>query len=112
MKLWMAIFLVILMIGVTPAFAADSPADQQSATSTAVKQINGDKDVSQVTDSSKDMVTSYDVSNPADEDSSYIDGYDDDGNYIGNYMVVDPSDDELMKRIITLLVHLICLAKI
>ena len=94
MKLWMAIFLVILMIGVTPTFAADSPADQQAATSTAVKQINGDKDVSQVTDSSKDMVTSYDVSNPADEDSSYIDGYDDDGNYIGNYMVVNPSDDE------------------
>lgn len=94
MKLWMAIFLVILMIGVTPAFAADSPADQQAATSTTFKQINGDKDVSQVIDSSKDMVTSYDVSNPADEDSSYIDGYDDDGNYIGNYMVVDPSDDE------------------
>ena len=94
MKLWMAIFLVILMIGVTPAFAADLPADQQAATSTLVKQINGDKDVSQVTDSSKDMVTSYDVSNPVDKDSSYIDGYDDDGNYIGNYMVVDPSDDE------------------
>lgn len=94
MKLWMAIFLVILMIGVTPAFAADSPADQQAATSTAVKQINGDKDVSHVTDSSKDMVASFDVSNPSDEDSSYIDGYDDDGNYIGNYMVVNPSDDE------------------
>ncbi len=96
MKLWMAIFLVILMIGMTPAFAADSPADQQTATSTAVKQTNANiKNVSEVTDSSNgDMVTSFAVSDPADEDSGYIDGYDDDGNYIGNYMVVDSSDDE------------------
>lgn len=96
MKLWMAIFLVILMIGVTPAFAADSPVDQQTATSTAVKQTNGNiKNVSGVTDSSNgDMVTSFAVSDPADGDSGYIDGYDDDGNYIGNYMVVDSSDDE------------------
>jgi hypothetical protein len=92
----MAIFLVILMIGVAPAFAVDSPADQQTAASTTVKQINsGIKDVSQVLDSSNnDRVTSFDVSDPEDEDSGYIDGYDDDGNYIGNYTVIDPSDLE------------------
>ena len=97
MKLWMVIFLVILMIGVTPAFAADSPADQQTATSTVIKQINDNtENVSEVTESSnRDMVTSFDVSDPADKNSGYIDGYDDDGNYIGNYMVVDSSDDEL-----------------
>ncbi|OEC88730.1 hypothetical protein A9507_03345 [Methanobacterium sp. A39] len=92
----MAIFLVILMMGVAPAFAVDSPADQQTVVSTAVKQTNSDiKDVSQVLDSSNtDMVTSFDVSDPEDEDSGYIDGYDDDGNYIGNYTVIDPSDLE------------------
>lgn len=95
MKLWMAIFLVILMIGVTPAFAANSPADQQTATSKAVKQINSDiKNVSEVTESSNGDVTSFAVSDPADEDSGYIGGYDDDGNYIGNYTVIDPSDLE------------------
>ena len=96
MKVLMAIFLVILMIGVAPAFAVDSPADQQTAASTTVKQINsGIKDVSQVLDSSNnDRVTSFDVSDPEDEDSGYIDGYDDDGNYIGNYTVIDPSDLE------------------
>ena len=96
MKVLMAIFLVILMIGVAPAFAVDSPADQQTAASTTVKQINsGIKDVSQVLDSSNnDRVTSFDVSDPEDEDSGYIDGYDDDGNYIGNYAVIDPSDLE------------------
>jgi len=84
------------MIGVAPAFAVDSPADQQTAASTTVKQINsGIKDVSQVLDSSNnDRVTSFDVSDPEDEDSGYIDGYDDDGNYIGNYTVIDPSDLE------------------
>jgi len=95
MKLWMVIFLVILMIGVTPAFAANSPADQQTATSKAVKQINSNiKNVAEVTESSNDDVTSFAVSDPADGDSGYIDGYDDDGNYIGNYMVVDQSDLE------------------
>jgi hypothetical protein len=92
----MAIFLVILMVGVAPAFAVDSPADQQTTASTTVKQTNsGIKDVSQVLDSSNnDRVTSFDVPDPEDEDGGYIDGYDDDGNYIGNYTVIDPSDLE------------------
>lgn len=34
------------------------------------------------------------ASDLADENSGYIDGYDDDGNYIGNYTVVDSSDLE------------------
>ena len=77
MKVLMAVLLVILMIGVTPAFAADSSVNQQTVTSTAVKE------------------TSNDISDASDltgEDSGYIDGYDDDGNYIGQYIVVDPSD--------------------
>ncbi|WP_424354571.1 hypothetical protein [Methanobacterium sp. MBAC-LM] len=96
MKVLMAIFLVILMVGVAPAFAVDSPADQQTTASTTVKQTNsGIKDVSQVLDSSNnDRVTSFDVPDPEDEDGGYIDGYDDDGNYIGNYTVIDPSDLE------------------
>jgi hypothetical protein len=98
MKILMAILLVILMIGVTPAFAVDSSANSQTVTSTAIKGINGDiEDTSQVTDqSNEDMVSSFDASDMADEDSGYIDGYDEDGNYIGNYDVVDPLNSENM----------------
>ena len=94
MKILMAILLVILMIGVTPAFAVDSSANSQTVTSTAIKGINGDiGDTSQVTDqSNEDMVSSFDASDMLDEDSGYINGYDEDGNYIGNYTVVDPSN--------------------
>lgn len=73
----MAVLLVILMIGVTPAFAADSSVNQQTVTSTAVKETSNDIG---------------DASDLTGEDSGYIDGYDDDGNYIGQYTVVDPSD--------------------
>jgi hypothetical protein len=94
MKILMAILLVILMIGVTPAFAVDSSANSQTVTSTAIKGINGDiGDTSQVTDqSNEDVVSSFDASDMADGDSGYINGYDEDGNYIGNYTVVDPSN--------------------
>ncbi len=94
MKVLMAIFIVILMIGVAPAFAANSPADQQTAAPTAVKQINGNIEKAfQVADpSSEDIMASSDESDL--EDSDYIDGYDDEGNYIGNYIVVNPSNDE------------------
>ena len=90
----MAILLVILMIGVTPAFAVDSSANSQTVTSTAIKGINGDiGDTSQVTDqSNEDVVSSFDASDMLDENSGYINGYDEDGNYIGNYTVVDPSN--------------------
>ena len=95
MKIWMAIFLVILMIGVTPAFAADSTADQQTVSSTAIKQINdNNKEIYQVTNSSTGDVTAFDVSGQVDENKGYIDGYDDDGNYIGEYIVVDPADNQ------------------
>lgn len=93
----MAIFLVILMIGVAPAFAVDSPVDQQTVASTAVKQTNNDiKGISQVLNSSNNDRVTFDVSDPEDEDSGYIYGYDDDGNYIGNYTVIDPSDLEFI----------------
>lgn len=91
----MAIFLVILMIGVTPAFAADFTADQQTVSSTAIKQINGNnKDIYQVTNSSTGNVTAFDISGQVNESKGYIDGYDDDGNYIGDYIVVDPADNQ------------------
>jgi hypothetical protein len=87
MKLLMMILLVVLMVGVTPAFAADSSADQQTVTSTAVKETNSDiGDELSVTDQSDDI-----VADPS-EDSGYIDEYDDNGDYIGNYIVVDSSD--------------------
>ena len=95
MKIWMAIFLVILMIGVTPSFAADSTADQQTVSSTAIKQINSNnKEIYQATNSSTSDVTAFDVSGQVDENEGYIDGYDDDGNYIGDYIVVDPADNQ------------------
>ena len=94
----MAILLIILMVGVTPAFAADSSANPQTVTSTAITELNSDiKDVSQVTNQSNDdVVSSFDVSDMVDGDSGYIDGYDDDGNYIGNYDVIDPSNSGYM----------------
>ena len=95
MKIWMAIFLVILMIGVTPAFAADSTADQQIVSSTAIKQINSNnKEIYQATNLSTNDMTAFDVSGQVDENKGYIDGYDDDGNYIGDYIVVDPADNQ------------------
>lgn len=95
MKIWMAIFLVILMIGVTPAFAVDSTANQQTVSSTAIKQINSNnKEIYQSTNSSTSDVTAFDVSSQVDENEGYIDGYDDDGNYIGDYIVVDPADNQ------------------
>ena len=75
-KILMAILFIVLMIGVTPAFAAESHADQQSVTSAAVK-ANADIN---------------DASDVSDGDSGYINGYDDDGDYIGHYTVVGPSD--------------------
>ncbi|MGB9977702.1 hypothetical protein [Methanobacterium sp.] len=89
MKVLMAVLLVILMIGVTPAFATDSVAYKQNIAPTVVKEINGGiKCVSQVVAQPDNVINS--VSN--DASSGYIDGYDDDGNYIGNYAVVDSSD--------------------
>lgn len=73
MKVLTVILLLVLMIGVTPAFAASSPADEQVVASTAVKGAN------------------IDIKNVSSENSGFIDGYDD-GNYIGNYIVVDSSD--------------------
>ena len=64
------------MIGVTPAFAAEPHADQQTVTSAAVKANTDINDTSDI----------------SDEDSGYINGYDDDGDYIGHYTVVGPSD--------------------
>ena len=92
MKLWTVIFIVILMIGITPAFAVDSPVSQQNTASKAVKQIDtGIKNVSQITGAANDnVVTSLEASDL--ENSGYIDEYDDDGNYIGNYIWVDSSD--------------------
>ncbi len=89
----MAILFIILMMGVAPTFAADSSVNQQTVTSTAIKEPNSDiSDVYQVTDpGNDDMINSFDASDLVDEDSGYIDGYDDEG-YIGNYIVVDPSN--------------------
>ena len=72
----MAILFIVLMIGVTPAFAAEPHADQQTVTSAAVK-VNTDIN---------------DTSDVSDGDSGYINGYDDDGDYISHYTVVGPSD--------------------
>jgi hypothetical protein len=89
MKLLTTILLVVLMIGVTPAFAADSSADQQTVTSTAVKETNSDiGDGLLVTDQSDDGQV-----DPLDETSGYMDEYDDNGDYVGDYVVVDSSDE-------------------
>jgi hypothetical protein len=88
MKVLMAILILVLMIGVTPAFAADSPADQQVIAPTAVKETNNDmEDGLSVTDQPDDGQV-----DPLDETSGYTDGYDDNGDYIGNYIVIDSSD--------------------
>lgn len=99
MKLLIAIVLIVLMIGVTPAFAAISPADQQNAASMSVKDAGTDiGEQSQVTDQSDDT-DDYIVIDPSNESDTSGEGgdySDDSGDQLdegGNYIVVAASDE-------------------
>jgi len=92
MKVLMAILFIVLMIGVTPAFAANSPADQQAVTSVTDKGNNNSiGDVSKLTNQSSNT-NAVDASDISDKEG-FIDGYDDNGNYIGHYIVVSDTSN-------------------